>query len=940
MHDQPSGSGLSMPKVARQVHFDLQPVFIPAPSCNIDLCGNVGGRGDTPHLVPSDHADMRLHVAEGCTDTLRFDRQQLLQLQSRSGAEFTRTYLHEVNASQFLSDLVSSQHILLYPPAHAAAQYLDRYMQCKNTAPSSTSAVLLLPARLNKTHSKAIKHMQLLRIYPKGVSLMLDKHNKPAKPLQQPVYAYLDAPLQLKAGKLNDSADGVVLAGHSGSCLHFTASISNAKAKLKIDSGASHEFLGVDFVHKNGLAVTPLARTVALANGSQVLTKGTCTARLNMDKFIDVVTFYVLKLDAEYDAILGEGWLRSRNAVLDFQKGTLTVKSGTKTHTSITPEAHAKAQKQADRSVESLSLSALQMKRLARKPDTQLFLVQITPFTETAAAAKESESPALPQVDGLMPQQELDSILLEFKDIFEEMPGGVIERTGIPPMRVDTEVGKAPPVGVQYRLSQPEYEECQRVVKEGLEKGLIEASTSPFGAPVLFAKKKGGSLRFCCDYRQLNKITVKNRFPLPRIDDCIDRLKHARIFTGIDLQSGYHQLPIAEEHRHKTAFRTPFGLYQWRVVPFGLSNAPSHFAKAMTDLFGDMIGKSIMVYLDDILVFSRTPEEHAHTLRTVLQRLRDNKLYVRQHKCHFNLPEVEFLGHIVGRDGIKVDPRKVHIIKDWPTPKSKKELQSFLGLANYFRRFIHAHSSICRPLHALTGENVKWHTGIWTGECQRAFDLLKAKLSSAPVLTMPDYTKDAPEFEVVADASNFAVGAILLQGGRPIAFESRRLTPAERNYDTTEREMVAVIHALTVWRCYLDAAPLTIFSDHQPLKYLSTKPSLTPRQIRWSQFMEQFNYKWEYRVGRLNAADPLSRAQHGPVEGTGTHNITGYQPDLKLAAAALTDYPPPPFTAEEKQASWLDKIKHLQQRHTAGQVAKVTAKTHSWSSCKRKSSSP
>jgi len=389
----------------------------------------------------------------------------------------------------------------------------------------------------------------------------------------------------------------------------------------------------------------------------------------------------------------------------------------------------------------------------------------------------------------------------------------------------------------------------------------------------------------CCDYRALNKITIKNKYPLPRIDDLLDRLQGATVFSSLDLQSGYNQLYIAEQDRFKTAIRTPFGLYQWRVIPFGLTNAPAVFMRTMQQVFGDCFGKFVFVYLDDILVFSKTPEEHLQHLQLVLERLQQYKLYARLSKCHFNLPEVEFLGHIVGRKGISVDPRKVQIIKDWPTPQSQSDVRSFLGLANYFRRFIHAYSTITSPLHALTG-NVKWHPSLWTGACQQAFDLLKHKLSTAPVLAMPDFNKP---FQIVADASLTAIGAILLQDDRPIAFESRKLSPAESNYDTTEREMTAVIHALRVWRCYLDGNSFTIFSDHEPLKYLRTKPSLSPRQVRWSQTMEHFNYTWEYRAGRLNAADPLSRAPHSSPTGSGMGNITGTSvsnnDDLRLAAA-------------------------------------------------------
>jgi len=535
---------------------------------------------------------------------------------------------------------------------------------------------------------------------------------------------------------------------------------------------------------------------------------------------------------------------------------------------------------------------------------------------EDTQATRTSTPPQQPQAEGLVPEVRLKTILDKYSKVFEEMPGGNIERPGITPMTIELEPSKTPPVGITYRLSQPEYLECERLIKEGLQKGLIEPSSSPFGAPVLFVPKpRGAGIRMCCDYRALNKITIKNRYPLPRIDDLLDRLKGATIFSAIDLQSGYNQLPIHAEDCHKTAFRSPFGLYQWRVVPFGLTNAPAYFARAMQQMFGDLIGKCVFVYLDDILVFSKTPEEHEQHLEQVLSRLKEFQLYARLHKCHFNMPEVEYLGHVVGRDGIKVDQRKIKIIQDWPTPKTQNELRSFLGLANYFRRFIHAYSSISRPLHALTGNTVKWHSSSWTGACQTAFDLLRHKLITAPVLSMPDFSKP---FEVIADASLHAFGAILLQDGKPIAFESRKLSPAESNCDTTEREMVAVIHALTVWRCYLDGMQFTIYSDHEPLKYLRTKPSLTPRQVRWSQFMERFNYTWEFRAGKLNAADPLSRAPHATRAGINTSRVrfaalakSGEQ----AAPTNTTAYPPPPpLVGQNKQVDWLNSIKAAYQQ--------------------------
>eukprot|EP00775_Hariotina_reticulata_P002258 gene2258-2570_t len=321
-------------------------------------------------------------------------------------------------------------------------------------------------------------------------------------------------------------------------------------------------------------------------------------------------------------------------------------------------------------------------------------------------------------------------------------------RPGLPDMTINLEPGAKPPVGVIYRLSHPEYLLCQQMIKEGLEKRLLEPSSSPYDAPVLFVRKpRSTALRMCCDYRALNKLTVKDRYPLPRIEDLLDRLRGAKVFSSLGLQSGYNQLLIAPEDRPKTQIITPFGSYSWRVVPFGLTNAPAFFMRTMNQIFSDLIGKCVFVYLDDILVFSATPEEHMQHLEAVLNRLQQHKLYCRLHKCHFGLPNVEYLGHIVGENGIRVDPRKVKIVQDWPAPKTQSELRGFLGLTNYFRRFIHAYSSITRPLHALTG-SVKWHPSLWSAACQSAFDLLKEKLTHAPVLAMPDFEKP---FEIVAD---------------------------------------------------------------------------------------------------------------------------------------------------------------------------------------------
>ena len=398
--------------------------------------------------------------------------------------------------------------------------------------------------------------------------------------------------------------------------------------------------------------------------------------------------------------------------------------------------------------------------------------------------------------------------------------------------------------------------EVKRQIKDLLAKGFIEPSTGPFGAPILFVAKKDGSLRMCVDYRALNAITIKNRYPLPRIEDLFDSLQGAKIFSSLDLQSGYHQLRIAPEDVPKTAFKTPVGTYQFLVLSFGLTNSPAVFMKAMNDIFRDCVGKFVAVYLDDILIFSKTEQEHEQHLETVLQLLRDNKLYAKLSKCEFQKPSLKFLGHIVSADGLKVDPGKVQVIQDWPRPQTNKEVRSFLGLANYFRKFVQGYSSLVAPLINLTKKD-KLSPEDWTVQCEEAFAGVKMLLTNAPVLALPN--PDKP-YVVISDASVNGTGAILMQDGHVCAYTSKKFIPAERNYTTTEQELLGVIHALQDWRCYLEGCVgFTIVTDHNPLIYLQEQPHLSRRQARWQEFLSRFHYQWEYRPGKNNMADPVSR---------------------------------------------------------------------------------
>ena len=418
---------------------------------------------------------------------------------------------------------------------------------------------------------------------------------------------------------------------------------------------------------------------------------------------------------------------------------------------------------------------------------------------------------------------ELSGILEEYGDVFpEKLPYGP------PPKRmIDHEIevvpGSEPPHKSPYRLSNAEMEELRNQVETLLEQGWIRPSLSPYGAPVIFVPKKNGQWRMCIDYRALNKITVKNRYPLPRIEELLDRLHGARYFSKIDLHSGYHQIRVREADIAKTAFVTRYGSFEYLVMPFGLCNAPATFQRIMNTILRDGLDKFVLVFLDDILIFSRTKEEHERHIRTILERLRIEKFFGRLKKCDFFKTEVEYLGFDVGAYGIKPSLSKVQAVADWPVPTSVKDVRSFLGLASFYRKFIQFFSEIAAPLTNLTkkGRAEVWSPDVWGAKEEEAFRRLKTAMLTAPVLQLPDFD---PEFVVTTDASEVSVGAILQQnfgkGLQPICYDSRKLNPTECRYSAYERELLGIVWAVGKWRHYLAGAHFTIQTDHDSLKNL------------------------------------------------------------------------------------------------------------------------
>ena len=425
--------------------------------------------------------------------------------------------------------------------------------------------------------------------------------------------------------------------------------------------------------------------------------------------------------------------------------------------------------------------------------------------------------------------------------------------------------GAQPYARAQFRLSPAELTELQTQLKELILSNRVRRSASAWAAPILFVRKANGTLRMCVDYRGLNAVTTKDRQPLPRIDDLLDRLSGATCFSSLDLASGYWQVPVADEHRHLTAFMANGELWEWNVMPVGLTGAPATFQRRMLEALGPLRA-FCCIYLDDILVFSNSPEEHAAHLAAVLKALKAKNLVACKPKCHLFRSELKFLGHIVGGGQLMVNPDKVRAVQQWPRPSTLKSLKGFLALAGWYRRFINDFAGITACLSALESP-AKFQPILPDTLEDKAVLALKAALTSAPVLLIPDSAKP---YTLRTDASLYRVAAELLQEGpegelHPVSFYSRKLTPAERNYDPRSAELLAIYDALRHWRCYLEGSKfqLVVQTDHQSLQYFSTQQDLNRRETRWMSFFSQYDgLHFTYRPGPEQVVpDALSRLE-------------------------------------------------------------------------------
>ncbi|KAL0551536.1 hypothetical protein IC582_010625 [Cucumis melo] len=423
-----------------------------------------------------------------------------------------------------------------------------------------------------------------------------------------------------------------------------------------------------------------------------------------------------------------------------------------------------------------------------------------------------------------------EPVVRDYSDVFlEELPG-------LPPQReidftIELEPGTVPISRAPYRMAPAELKELKMQLQEFLDKGFIWSSVSPWGAPVLFVKKKDGSMRLCIDYRELNKVTVKNKYPMPRIDDLFDQLQRATTFSKIDLRLEYHELRIKDSDVPKTTFRSRYGHYEFIVMSFGLTNAPAVFMDLMNKVSREFLDTFVIVFIDDVLIYSKTEAEHEEHLRMV-----------------------SFLGHVVSKAGVSVDPAKIEAVTNWPRPSTVSEIRSFLGLVGYYRWFVENFSRIATPLTQLTRKRAPF---VWSKDCEDSFQNLKQKLVTALILTVPD---GSGSFVIYSDASKKGLGCVLMQQGKVVAYASRQVKSHEQNYPTHDLELAAIVFAVKIWRHYLYGEKIQIFTNQKSLKYFFTQKKLNMRQRRWLELVKDYDCEILYHPDKANmVVDALSR---------------------------------------------------------------------------------
>ena len=602
-----------------------------------------------------------------------------------------------------------------------------------------------------------------------------------------------------------------------------------------LDSGAEGIFIDRQLAKENWMRTTPLGRILTPKNVDGTINKGGVINRcakvtMAIGSQESEERFMVTDLGTN-KVILGLPWLEHHNPRIDWK-------------------------------MRLVELHEPKEQTVGTGKDSEPILNEITIALHEHSAMAFAREEALKHTETRSVEEMVPKEYHTFLDVFSKKSA---ER--FPPSRaydhaINLKPGFIPKAGKIYPMAGPEQQRLDDFIEENLRKGYIQPSKSPQSAPMFFTGKKDGSWRPVQDYRYINEWTVKNSYPIPLQSELMDKLQGAKWFTALDLRSGYNNIRIKKGDEYKAAFVCNRGLFEPKVMFFGLCNSPATFQAFMDDIFRtEIIGNMVIIYMDDILIFAKTREELRKKTEAILQKLKDNDLFCKPEKCHFETQEVNYLGFIIRPGHIEMDPVKIDGITKWPTPTKVKEVQQFLGFANFYRKFIENYAKVTKPLDKLRSKKEDWQ---WTPECDAAFSELKRKFSKRPVLLMPDKAKP---FILETDASDVASGAVLRQYDsngdlRPCGYISRSFSPTEQRYQIYDRELLAIIRALAVWRPYLLGSPhpVTVWCDHKNLTYFKDPKLLTPRQYRWQIILSQYDLKIMHVPGsQLVQADALSR---------------------------------------------------------------------------------
>jgi RNase H-like domain found in reverse transcriptase/Reverse transcriptase (RNA-dependent DNA polymerase)/Integrase zinc binding domain/Retroviral aspartyl protease len=602
----------------------------------------------------------------------------------------------------------------------------------------------------------------------------------------------------------------------------FQGSVNGHQAVILLDSGANSNFVSKAWAESKGISSRPLGQSTEVTTA----TGGTYTATtqlMSTDVRVvgkDVKANLVILPLVTYDVILGVPWFRQTRPVFDWGLWTCNGRA-----------VYSKG----GRSVGHPGRTARRLQAMAVGP--------------AGVAA-------------------MDRLTAKYGRVFAtELPKRVVSKSAMVHSFLMQE-GCVPIRDGERRRSPEELRLAREMVREGEASGIIEDSKSEWCSQLVMVVKKDqygkptGKPRFCVDYRRVNALMRKDSHPLPLPESMFSQLTGAKVFSKLDLTKGFYQIGLDPACREYLAFSTPDGPKQWTVMPFGIANAPATFQREMQRILRDRLDVSVMVYIDDILIFSKNQADHEEHVEWVLQQLMANGYYANPDKCEFWQSQVNFLGHVIKEGGLAVQKHKVDSIVQWPTPECVKDVRSFLGLTGYYRRFVEGYSAMAKPLTDLTHNDTPF---VWGENEMAAFMQLKQSLAQAPTLATPDSSKP---YVLHTDASGYAVGATLSQdlgngrGLQPVAFMSKKMSPAQRHYAVHEWELLAVVEALRAWRCYLygSAHAIEIFTDHHSLQYINTQPNLSARQCRWVELLQDYTFKIRHIAGDRNVvADALSR---------------------------------------------------------------------------------